>query len=279
MTDHLAEQYQRFRANHKCDRLGNGAGRWEFIACGQGAQAVLMLPGALGMAETSFQYILAFESAYRVVSVSYPSTITSVAPLVRGLIEILETQSIDRAHVIAGSYSGFIAHCLVRQNPERVRSLILSGVGVPRPERVGRTKALLLACAGKPWPTMKAMMRLANRIALSRATPEDGFWRDYFDRVIESITQGDLMARLAVAIDFDTHYSFNPSDLRNWGGRVLVVDSADDHFFSAEERAAVRDLYPAAQLHTFRGAGHSGTLNHAAAYIAVYRDFLNQLAA
>lgn len=276
-VDDLAGQYQRFCASHPCTFLVSNSSRWEYILCGQGRQAMLLLPGALGTAETSFEYILAFESSYRVVSVSYPSSIRSVEPLVQGVIDILDAQQIDRAHVIAGSYSGFIAQCLVRQFPTRVQSLVLSDVGVPRPERVPRTKAMLLAASIKPWSAMKAMLRFANRIALPKQTPEHIFWRGYFDAAIESITPDDLTARLAVTMDFDSCCTFTPSDLDHWEGRILVVDSEGDQFFPAAERAAVRNLYPGARVHTFLGGGHSGTLDQAAEHIAVYRDFLEQL--
>jgi pimeloyl-ACP methyl ester carboxylesterase len=279
MSDHLAEQYERFRRGHACTYLDRGPVRWEYIVSGQGEQTLLILPGALGTAETSFEYILAFEPAYRVVSVSYPSAITSVAPLVRGLLDILDAESVARAHVIGGSYSGFIAQSLVRQHPGRVRSLILSDAGIPQPERIAKTKALLLAASVRPWSAMRAMLRLANRLALRDGTPQHRFWRSYFDAVLDSISPEEVIARLTVTIDFDRGQAFSPSDLDGWDGAVMIVDADGDRLFNAAERAAVRDLYPAARHHTFRDGGHSGTLDNAQEYIALYRDFLERLPA
>jgi pimeloyl-ACP methyl ester carboxylesterase len=152
-------------------------------------------------------------------------------------------------------------------------------VGVPRPGRVARSRALIRGASLKPWSAMKAIMRLANHLALPRHTPEMDFWRAYFDATIECITPQDLISRLELAVDFDSHYTFAHTDLDQWRGRMLIVETGGDQFFPAAERLALRALYPRAQIHTFEKDAHSGTLVHVQEYAALYRAFLDRASA
>lgn len=275
MTADIAEEYRSFSSSHRCQYLDIDEKRWEYIASGTGARSLLLLPGALGIAETSFQYVLAFEPTYRVLSLSFPGTSSTVASLVEGVVQILNAEKIPSTSVIGGSYGGLIAQSLVREYPERIDRLILSGVGAPRPERVHRWQFLTPVGSIRTWQGVKAVMRLTNRLSLAQNSQEHAFWRNYFDRIIDSLTPEDWMGKLSVVMDFDLHYSLAPLDPVEWADRILLVAGNQDFLFGAEDRAMVQSLYPGARFHSLHGSGHSGTLDRAGEYIALYKDFLN----
>jgi lipase len=125
MRSGLQQQFDTFLRNHSPRRLPFGRGVWDYYACGQGSEAVLLLPGAPGRGETSFEYICAWETQFRVISPGYPSHLTGMAETVDGLLAILDAEGVERAHVVGGSYSGLVAQCLVRSRPRRVESLVL----------------------------------------------------------------------------------------------------------------------------------------------------------
>jgi hypothetical protein len=79
----------RFRDTHPTTRATVEGIKWEYIACGQGDKALLILPGLFGVGEMSFEHILAFEDAYRLVVPTYPPTITCVPQLIRGIVASL----------------------------------------------------------------------------------------------------------------------------------------------------------------------------------------------
>src|SRR5688572_27142386 len=73
---------------------------WEYIQRGGGAQAVLILPGGMAVAETGFRYIQRLEQRYRVLAPTYPETIATMAQLVDGLAKLLQAEQIAQAYVV-----------------------------------------------------------------------------------------------------------------------------------------------------------------------------------
>lgn len=247
---------------------------WEYIACGRGERALLILPGLLGIGEMSFEHILAFEKAYRVVVPSYPFAITSVQQLIRGIVGILDTEHIDRVQVLGGSYGGMMAQCLVRQCPNRVDRLILSHTGVPRPDRAGKNRRFLALLHLLPTRLLRAMLRLSTRRSFADAPMQRAFWEGYSNEVIAQITKADLLSRYRVAIDFDLSGAFAPEDLKGWPGRILILEGDNDPVAESRARKALRALYPQASVHTFRGSGHVASIARPDEYAAVIADFL-----
>jgi pimeloyl-ACP methyl ester carboxylesterase len=270
----LFRQLEAFRVTHPITIRQVHDHCWQYIASGAGAETVVLLPGGLGTAETSFQYITAFESNYRVLSLSYPATARCVADLVDGIAGLLCAEGVTQAHLIGGSYSGMLAQCFVRRNPAHVRKLILSHSGVPWPPRIRSFELYAKVLSGRSIGAMRAFARLANRAAFHSSTAAQLFWKSYFDRLFNALPSAALSSLFQVMLDFDRNYIFAPNDLSEWAGEILIVDADGDRYISRAERCALRALYPAAQTHRFSGRGHSGPLENAEEYIALYRAFL-----
>lgn len=267
------ERFQQFLANHPLStRMIDDVG-WEYIVCGQG-EPLLLLPGALATAETSFQYILAFEKSHRVIAPSYPAMITAVAPLVDGLAALLRAERCAPAHVLGGSYSGLVAQCLVRRHPAVVASLMLTNTGVPRPERARRSTLLLACLALLPEATLRSSFKRFIRAFLPESTPSQDFWRSYFVQLLDTFGRGDYFSRLKVAIDFDRYYRFTKDDLANWSQQIMLVEAEQDAIFTAKERIALRTLYPHARCHIQHASNHSASLDQADETISLMKTFL-----
>jgi len=263
-----------FRATHPATSTTVEEIEWTYIACGHGDRVLLILPGLLGIGEMLFEHILAFENAYRVVVPSYPSTVTNVQQLTRGIAGVLNAEHIDRVQVLGGSYGGMMAQCLVRQYPNQVDRLVLSHTGVPRPDRVAKTRSLLAILRLLPMGLLRAMLRLSTRRSLEDAPKQRAFWEAYSNEMIAQITKADLLSRYRVVIDFDLSCAFAPEDLEGWPGRILILEGDNDPVAEAPAREALRALYPQANVHTFRGSGHVASVAKLEEYDAVIGDFL-----
>ena len=81
MCETLEQQFRAFRATHAaCHREIAGVA-WRCFSCGQGDEALLLLPGAPGLGETSFQSIARWESRYRIIApVQGAQDITEIIP-------------------------------------------------------------------------------------------------------------------------------------------------------------------------------------------------------
>jgi pimeloyl-ACP methyl ester carboxylesterase len=274
-----------FRRTHPYRRLiiGDTKGKteWEYISCGQGEQALLLLPGALSIGESVFPFVEAFENEYRVIAPSYALALT-MSGLCEGIAQILETEGLNQAHVFGGSYGGLVAQYFARQYPDKTRSLILSHTFVLTPKLA---KPLWLT--GKLFPAFPKklfapILRLRlNQMLLStlRAAnhPETEFWRAYLDEAIAS----DLLKEVYIhqnncLLELARRPQFTPADLKNWPGKVLIIESEDDPAIKARDRALLRSTYPDAQVHTFSDAGHASSILKREELFSLIRSFLHK---
>lgn len=277
-----AEQVARlkaFRLAHPYRRLTVGGERWEYISCGRGEQSLLLLPGALSTGESTFPLIEAFEKEYRIIAPSYALSLT-MKELCDGIAGILEAEALNQAHVLGGSYGGLVAQHFVRLHPHRARSLILSHTFV-----LTRRYAKPLWIASKLFPALPRGMfapllklRL-DKLLLStlRAAnhPEEEFWRAYLNEAIAS----DLLKRVLIhqnrcLLGVARQPPFSPHDLKDWRGKILIIESDNDPAVGAKERALVRAMYPHAQVQTFGDAGHASSILKRDEVFSIIRSFL-----
>ncbi len=249
---------------------------WPYLDAGGGGEVLLLLPGAMGAADTSFQYILGFQDRYRVLSFDYPGAIVDLPPLIEGLDGALAALGVSRAHVVGGSYSGLVGQFLAAEHPARVASLLLSNTGAPAPPYAARWRLAANLVAPLPEPLFHAAMRATIRLFLPGGSPAQRFWRAYFAAAIPSLTKQAMAARLHLTAVMNTagiELSRSP-----YCGPVLIVDAGADALVAPRQRAALRTLYPQARGVSLRGKGHVASLDAAGAYIAIYKEFLCDLA-
>ncbi len=247
---------------------------WSYLAGGASGPGLLILPGAIGLGEMSFQHMLRLEESYCVVAPDYPEGI-GLAALVDGLAGLLDAEGIERAHVLGGSYGGMVAQCVVRRYPERVRSLILSHTGAPRPERAAGNRRFLLILRLLPMPVLRWLLRQVTRRSLRDAPDAAVFWNVYSDEMVLRLSKANLLDRYRMAVEFDETARWSPGDLSGWPGRILILEGDNDPIAEERSRAELHALYPDAQVHTFHGSGHVASIARPDEYLAVVRAFLS----
>jgi 3-oxoadipate enol-lactonase len=248
---------------------------WETILTGQGEDVILWLVGGLRAADAAFRSIPILADAFRIVAPTYPP-LDSMDAMAAGLAGLLDAQGIEKAHVLAGSFGGMIAQVFARRHGEKVDKLILSTTAAPNSQAADRYKQELTLFS--PLPEAVIRQGAKQRFYDIVAPPEDegGFWKAYFEELFgHRLGKADLLSTYHCLIDYMRNKTFTPDDLRDWGQRVLILDSDNDTTFGEEAREAMHDLYPAAKTHTFTGAGHSPGSNQRDLYFQIVRDFLN----
>jgi len=201
-----------------------------------------------------------------------------VSEMLEGLACIMEAEGVQRAHVVGGSYSGLIAQSFVRRYPDKVAGLVLSDTGGPSRERARKHSLYLRILQALPLPVIRALWRFGAYIYLREIQEDRPFWRAYFREMISTIGKQECVGRLKVWIDFDRNSRFSPADLRRWPGRILILEAEHDTTFPARERAALRHLYPQAQVRTFRDGGHAASISRRGEYIEAIAAFISSMA-
>ena len=269
----LYAQLAAVRAAYPRQHVAIGGQTWPYLEAGQGGEVVLLLPGAMGAADTSFQYTLAFQDRYRVLSLDYPGDIVDLAALIEGLDGALDALGVTRAHVVGGSYSGLVGQFLAAEHPHRVASLLLSNTGAPDPAYAARWRLAANLSSPLSDRLAHAAMRATIRLFLPGNSPPQRFWRDYFAAAIPRLTKQAMLARLSLTADM--HAAGRELSHRPYRGPVLIVDAGADALVPTRQRTALRALYPHARCAALADKGHVGSLDDAPAYIAVYAEFLN----
>ena len=280
-----AEQVARlkdFRLTHPYKHLSARQANWEYISCGQGEQALLLLPGALSVGESTFPLITAFENQYRIIAPSYSLSL-KMSELCEGISQILEAEALNEAHVLGGSYGGLVAQYFVRQFPAKVRSLILSHTFI-----LTQKFAQPLWIAGKMFPALPQalfvrLLRLRlHRVVVSRlraaAHPETELWNAYLNEAIAS----DLLKEVFIhqnkcLFDLTRQPQFTQHDLEQWHGKILIIESNDDPAISARDRALLKSIYPTAEVHTFSDAGHASSILKREEVVSIIKTFLGNI--
>ncbi len=269
------EELYRFRATHPLKTAVIDGVNWEYIACGQGKETLMLLPGGPGRAETAFQHILALESRYKIIAPGYPASLSKLEDMLRGLAGILAAEGVSEAQMAGGSYSGLIAQSFVRRYPKLVRSLILSDTGIPRQNRARKYGRYLRLLKALPLSAIRSIWRLGAYKYLQDITSEKEFWRAYFRQLVAGISKQECVGRLQIWIEFDRESRFTPYDLASWPGKILILEAETDATFSPMERAALRDLYPQAKTIAFKNGGHAASISNRGDYIEAMAEFLD----
>ena len=123
------------------------------------------------------------------------------------------------------------------------------------------------------WPgwLVRGLFRRRLRGSFAVADP---FWLRYFDSTVAGLSNADLVSRVRLAAEFAGQTGYRPDDLDAWPGRVLIMDADDDPQMPAATRAALRALYPEAEVHSFSSTGHSAAIMNPEGYAHVIRQFL-----
>lgn len=264
-----------FRAAHPPRQIAHAGLDWSYLAGGRGDEALLLLAGGIANAETWWRLINRFEDRYRVIAPLYPPGLPDMATIVAALEAILAHENLLQVGVIGASFGGMIAGCFVRAYPDVVARLMLSNTCAPDP-RWGRTVEWRRALLGAlPDGATRALLRFNALRGLDAPPLHHELLRA---QLTERLSHPDIVAEVVgiqrSIADYCTHYQFTPGDLAHWGGKLLIVESADDPIFNAQQRSALRALYPGARVHTVLTAGHTPAYSRPEEYAAVIEGFL-----
>jgi len=247
---------------------------WQYRCFGEGAETLLLLPGAPGLSSTSFQDILFFESEFRILVPDYPAQATTLSEIVDSLAELLTRLKIERVHLIGGSYGGLLAQDFVRRYPEKVSKLVLSHCSLPRRSRARLLGWIAVLVRIFPEALIRTITQAGLPIFMRGFPDQDGHWYACFAHVLATLRKADYLARLHVHIDFDRCEAFSSDGPHAWKGQTLLIEADDDPYTTESERAALQRLYPQASVHTFHQTAHYAWASDPQPYFTLIKTFL-----
>jgi pimeloyl-ACP methyl ester carboxylesterase len=249
---------------------------WPYLVNKDSGDTLLLLSGALSIPDISWLTIAHFAQTYRVIAPAYPAVKTMDA-LVDGIAVILQQEGIKKAHVLGGSYGGFVAQVFVRRYPGLTRSLVLSHTFPPEPANVKTIKKMARWMPLLPEGVLRRVMGKRLRALMPVKTAETSLFNAMFEELLyDRLTKADILSTLWRTVDYYVQ-QYTPQDLAGWSGKVLLVMADDDPSTPEPVRVAMSALYPGARLHLFHGTGHSTSVLKEEEYQAVIDQFIKEV--
>lgn len=271
-----------FRANHPYKAVDVQGTRWRYIACGQGDQALLFLPGGFLAADMWFYSILALEQNYRIV---VPDSFTlqgtfSMDAVCHALVCGLGAEDIEKTTIIGLSAGGGVAQCFVQEHPERVAHLVLSHCGLLEPDVEAQVKLGRLPKLVRLLPLF--VIRRAILSATTGQIPPTSDWIEFHQAFFrEASTRIDkymVLRFLQEELDTRRNLIARPEVLDSWSGEVLILSSKDDENTVASV-PKLQQRFLRARTHLFERGGHHTFLFFPEAYTNIRKAFLDEVLA
>jgi pimeloyl-ACP methyl ester carboxylesterase len=235
--------------------------------------SLVLLPGALGAMEGTRRLAEGLADSRPIAAIDYRPD-DSLESLID---RVLAAGGGGRFDLFGQSLGGWIAQCVARRHPDRVRRLVLSHSFVLRPSEVWRVR-LLGATLSLPRGLLRRMMLARIRRALDPVREKRPDLYATRLAMIEAGLAGDLIdifraqqrcTRRSLGSDIATLAPI-AADVP-----VLIIDSDNDPVIGGKARTRLRAAFPQAQLLHFADAGHSASSLHGEAVLSGVRAFLN----
>ncbi len=248
---------------------------WPYLASSGTGTPLLILSGALTHPDVSWQSISHFGGKSRIVVPAYPA-VRTMDELCDGIAAILRHEGIESAHVMGGSYGGFVGQIFVRRFPAMTRSLILSHTAAPDSTGIEQTRRMMKGLSLLPTVVLRWLLgrSLGKLMPADASSPSMLLMLAMFHEVMNHhLTKADFLAIMDRTLDFYGR-AFSAQDLTDWPSKVLLVLAEDDPASPEKVRSALQTLYPQATLHLFHSTGHTTAVTNEEEYQAVMDKFL-----
>lgn len=256
----LVDQLQQFQASHRLQSIKIQKITWQYLIAGHSQHPLVLLPGEERYAEYWFRLVLAMQNNQQLLVVTLPEldTIADYTQGLAGLFDFLEMPEID---LLGSSLGGCIAQEFVRRYPHRVRRLVLANSYAPGCKHLRLSKFYARIQSYLP----VSSLRILKKLHLSRVDPPAGrernFWRGFnqllFEQYLMGADKSTLLAPLHALANFSTYKHYQPRDLVNWTGRLLIIESVNSAGSRDRCRSRLRSLYPQADVITLTSPGHT----------------------
>ncbi len=270
------ERLVEFRKAHPYRHLNVGELNWKYIMGGTGPQVVLLLPGSVRSAEVWAKLMPYLEKDYRIISPTYPA-IRSLDEGAKGIYGILKAEKADKVFIIGSSFGGWLAQVFIRKYPRLVSKFILSNTSGPGSVMSDRLLEYTRVSLPKyPEKILKLIYRRSYLKILSGVKKEEkAFWKAFMTELLyDGTSREDILNQFKAIYDYVKNYRFNEDDLKNWKGRILIIESSDD-IMKEEGREELKNLYPKAEVKTIIDAGHTPGYTAHPAYLRAVIKFLS----
>lgn len=259
---------QAFREDHPTKSIEVGGLKWEYAVSGSGTETIVFLHGMTGSYDIWWQQIIALESQYRVLTLTYPAANT-FAEMEMGLLAILEQEEIEQFNLVGSSLGGYFAQYLVANYPDRVQKAVFANTFPPNDlikEKNGTIGSLIPYLP--EWLVMD-VLRGSFASSVYQASGNDELTLAFLNEISYGrANKAQVAGRYACVVE-----KFNPpSDTRV---PLLILEASNDPLVEETLREQLKTTYPQADIVTVDN-GHFPYISDPDRYTDIISGFFEQ---
>ncbi len=244
---------------------------WRYLVLGKGPKTILFLHGMTGGYDFWWQQMNAFSPDYRVVSVTYPP-VDNLPDLGKGIIAILDQETIDTTTVVGSSLGGYLTQYLLATYPARFNKAVLGNTFPQTPVYKEKNSGKIAVATWLPeWLVMNTLRQNLFDQVLPAAENDPLTKAQLLENTYGRMSKAQFLARYHCVVN-----RFQPIDGQQSVVPLLIMESDNDPLITPDLRAQLKQYYTTAQVHTFHHKGHFPYLNAPDEYNTTLRRFLMQ---
>jgi pimeloyl-ACP methyl ester carboxylesterase len=194
----------------------------------------------------------------------------SIEKIAEDVLELLDLNAIEKAHLLGISFGGFVAQHIAIHNPERVDRLVLASTSAGGPEHVPPEPEILesfVASANlEDREKIHMSQAFTTEFAASSAATVEEFCSELGRNPVRPGVHAD---QLRSALEFDS-----TSDLARISAPTLVLTGNRDTVVPAANSVKLAEAIPDARLQIVEGAGHMFFVESPALFNRAVTEFL-----
>ncbi|AKT40305.1 alpha/beta fold hydrolase [Chondromyces crocatus] len=272
----INERASHFESVHERKECAVGSHRWRYFVGKGSGDAVLLLTGGTRLGLGWLDLATALAPDHRTIVVDYPHTVGSFDVLAEGVLAILNAERISWVNVVGQSAGGMLAEILSRRDPQRTKSMVVSGSGLYSPEDMSRLEERRASIEGMNEEQFREAT-LGSLRTTWKDSADGEFWIAQIEATLRDGTGREgALNMFAAMIDLARRLP----DLQRqpaWQGPLLVLKASDDPLITEAHTQHLVDLHPGCELRSFPTGGHSLLLTRPEEYIEAVRSFLSQV--
>lgn len=243
-------------------------GKFKFIEEGQG-ETLMLLHGLFGALSNFKDLIEHFKKNYKVVVPILPLLDldllhTSVGGLQKYVQRFIEHRNYDRIHLMGNSLGGHVALVHILKNPERIKSLILTG-----------SSGLFENGMGDTYPKRGDKEYIRNKTALTFYDP--ALATDELVNEVFEITNNRLKVIKIIALAKSAIRNNLGEELKNVQQPTCLIWGNNDTITPPFVGKEFNNLIPNSELHFIDKCGHAPMMEVPAEFNSILDGFLAKL--
>ncbi len=243
-------------------------GKFRFIEEGQG-ETLMLLHGLFG-ALSNFKYLIEyFKKSYKVVVPILPLLDmdllhTSVSGLQKYVYKFIEHRNYDHIHLMGNSLGGHVALIIILKNPEKIKSLILTG-----------SSGLFENGMGDTYPKRGDKEYIRNKTALTFYDP--AMATDELVNEVFEITNNRIKVIKIIALAKSAIRNNLGEELKNVKQPTCLIWGNNDTITPPFVGKEFNNLIPNSELHLIDKCGHAPMMEVPEAFNHILEGFLAKL--